>query len=243
MYRAKERPEDAEVARQLRVLTARHRSIGFWSCYHRLRHQGYRWNHKRVYRIYQQLKLHLRRRPRKRLGDRPACPLQQPTGPNQCWSLDFVHDSLSDGRSIRILNVIDDFNRQSLAVEIDTSLPGQRVKRVLERVMARHGKPQALRTDNGPEFISQVIVQWCEDHSITLQHIQPGKPMQNGYVERLNGSMRRELLDVYVFSSLAEARQRAEAWQWDYNNRRPHKALGYLTPLEFARQQRHTTAA
>lgn len=145
-----------------------------------------------------------------------------------------MSDSLTDGRKFRLLNVMEDFNRESLAIEVDTSLPSKRVVRTLESIIARRGKPSNLRCDNGPEFISHVLEQWCEKHRITLQFIQPGKPMQNGYIERKNGSMRRELLNAYLFTSLHEARIMCEEWRTDYNQERPHKALGYLSPMKYS---------
>ena len=159
-----------------------------------------------------------------------------PTGPNQVWSIDFMSDSLVDGRRVRLLNIIDDFNRESLAIEVDTSLPTLRVVRVLEQLVAERGCPAVMRCDNGPEFISHVLAIWCnhESRKITLQFIQPGKPMQNGYIERKNGSIRRELLNAYLFTSLAEVRILSAEWRLDYNTERPHKSLGYLSPLQYA---------
>ena len=147
-----------------------------------------------------------------------------------------MSDSLADGRRYRLFNVIDDFNRESLAIEVDTSLPSLRVIRVLERLIALRGKPANIRCDNGPEFISHKLEQWCneKDRQITLQFIQPGKPTQNAYIERTNGSIRRELLDAYLFYSLAEVRSMSQEWRIDYNTERPHKSLGYLSPLKFA---------
>ena len=147
-----------------------------------------------------------------------------------------MSDSLADGRRYRLFNVIDDFNRESLAIEVDTSLPSLRVIRVLERLIALRGKPANIRCDNGPEFISHKLEQWCneKDRQITLQFIQPGKPMQNAYIERKNGSIRRELLDAYLFYNLAEVRSMSQEWRIDYNTERPHKSLGYLSPLKFA---------
>lgn len=159
-----------------------------------------------------------------------------PCAPNQVWSIDFMSDSLMDGRRFRLLNVIDDFNRESLAVEVDTSLPSLRVIRVLEGLLAQRGKPANIRCDNGPEFISHKLEQWCTEKKITLQFIQPGKPMQNAYIERNNGSMRRELLNAYLFTSLSEVRALSEEWRLDYNQDRPHKSLGYQSPLKYAWQ-------
>src|SRR5262249_36069175 len=139
-------------------------------------------------------------------------------------------------RKFRLLNVLDDFSRESLAIEVDTSLPSRRVQRVLETLLIKRGKPKIIRTDNGPEFISHTLQSWCEQQQITLQYIQPGKPTQNAYIERKNGSLRRELLNAYLFYSLAEVRAMTEEWRTDYNTERPHKALGYLSPLKYAEQ-------
>lgn len=183
------------------------------------------------------MRLNIRRRSKKRLPERVKLPLVLPTAPNQCWSLDFMSDALSDGRKFRVLNIIDDYNRESLKIEVDTSLPALRVQRALDQVIAVRGKPANIRSDNGPEFISQVMEQWGERNKVSWHYIQPGKPMQNAYIERKNGSMRRELLNVWMFESLNEARSRAEQWRVDYNNERPHKALNYLSPVVYARKQ------
>ena len=218
----------------LTAITTKHPSIGFWQSYHRLRNRGEKWNHKRVRRIYRQMNLNVRRRAKKRLPERVKQPLTVPTAPNQMWSLDFMSDALVDGRKFRLLNILDDFNRESLAIEADSSLPSLRVIRVLEDLLNQRGKPANIRVDNGPEFISHKLEEWCNKHRITLQFIQPGKPMQNAYIERKNGSLRRELLNAYLFYSLSEVRIRCEEWREDYNTERPHKSLGYLSPLLYA---------
>jgi putative transposase len=150
--------------------------------------------------------------------------------------MDFMSDALVDGRKFRVLNVIDDFNRESLAIEVDTSLPARRVIRVLGKIIARRGTPACIRTDNGPEFISHLLQQWCDANGIRLVYIQPGKPTQNAFIERKNGTMRRGLLNAYLFYSLPEVRMMAEEWQLDYNTERPHKSLGYLSPVKYAEQ-------
>ena len=187
------------------------------------------------------MKLNIRRRAKKRLPERIKQPLTVATAPNETWSIDFMSDSLVDGRKFRLLNVIDDFNRESLAIEVDTSLPSLRVIRVLNQLIAQRGKPSHIRTDNGPEFISHKLQQWCEHNSITLQYIQPGKPTQNAYIERKNGSIRRELLNAYLFYSLTEVRTMSKEWRMDYNTERPHKSLGYLSPVKFAEQYYQST--
>ncbi|MGQ3133723.1 MAG: IS3 family transposase [Flavobacteriales bacterium] len=223
---------DLEIAQALRALVDKHPSIGFWMCYHRLRRQGHPWNHKRVYRVYTSLKLNIRRRSKKRLPTRIKQHLFRPEAANQVWSVDFMHDTLWDGRSFRMLNIMDDYNRQILAMEADTSLPVLRLIRVLERLKEVHGLPLSIRVDNGPEFISQKLDMWCKEHHVQLVFIQPGKPTQNAYVERLNGTVRRELLNAYIFTSLQEVRYKAEEFMMDYNRNRPHSALNYQTPLQ-----------
>ena len=232
-YRYKPRPKnDEDVIDALNELIGKHPAIGFWQSYHRLRRAGHAWNHKRVYRVYMALGLNIRRRAKKRLPARVKQQLFQPDSPNQVWSLDFMHDSLWDGRTFRMLNVIDDYNRQVLRIETDTSLPALRVIRVLEQLGDCYGLPATIRVDNGPEFISHKLDLWCKEHKITLAFIQPGKPTQNAYIERLNGSIRRELLNAYVFKTLDEVREKAETWQYDYNHKRPHKSLGYRAPVD-----------
>lgn len=210
----------------------KHPSIGFWQSFHRIRRKGYKWNHKRVYRVYTNLKLNIRRRAKRRLPARVKQALFQPDNINQVWSIDFMSDSLWDGRKYRILNIVDDYNREILKMEIDTSLPSMRIIRVLEQLQERRGLPEMIRVDNGPEFISNRLDNWCKEKKITLVFIQPGKPMQNGYVERCNGSIRKELLNAYVFKTLSEVREKTEEWMTDYNQNRPHKALNYLTPID-----------
>ncbi len=224
---------DSSLIEALDDLVNKHPAIGFWKCYYRLRRKGYGCNHKRLYRVYTMLRLNVRRRARRRLPQRIKQPLVVPQAVNQGWSMDFMCDSLVDGRRFRLLNIIDDYNRESLAIEIDTSLPSLRVIRVLEQLIERRTKPQVIRVDNGPEFISDRLQQWCHDKQIQLQFIQPGKPTQNGFVERNNGSLRKELLDAYLFYSLPEVRQMAQEWQQDYNHQRPHESLGNVPPVFF----------
>ena len=234
-YKAKSK-DDSELQIALTALTDKHAAIGYWQCCYRLWNKGYNWNHKRIYRVYTDMKLNIRRRAKKRLPDRIKQPLVIAAVPNETWSIDFMSDSLVDGRKFRLLNVIDDFNRESLVIEVDTSLPSLRAIRVLDNLIAERGKPAHIRTDNGPEFISHRLQQWCEQNNIILQYIQPGKPMQNAYIERKNGSIRRELLNAYLFYSLTEVRTMSKEWMIDYNTERPHKSLGYLSPLKYAEE-------
>jgi putative transposase len=191
-------------------------------------------NHKRLLRVYQEAGLAVRRRERKRLArDRVGMPVL--TRPNQEWSIDFVSDALANGRAIRSLTVLDDFTKESPAIEVDTSLSGLRVTRVLDRVMAERGKPDGLRLDNGPEFTSRCFIAWAEQRGVPLIYIQPGKPVQNSYIESFNGRFRDECLNANWFENLADARRKIEAWRLDYNQARPHSSLAYRTPAEFAR--------
>lgn len=209
-YRYRPKPKsDEPIMDALRSLVDKHPAIGFWKCYHRLRAMGHPWNLKQVYRVYTALRLNIRRRAKRRLPARVKQKLFAPEAPNQVWSLDFTRDSLWDGRRFRMLNVMDDFNRQVLWIEADTSLPALRVIRVLEQLRASRGAPEMIRVDNGPEFVSRKLDGWCKDHKVTLAFIQPGRPMQNGFVERLNGSIRSELLNAYVSQTIQEVREKA----------------------------------
>lgn len=225
--------DDSSLIDALNELVTKHPTIGFWKCYYRLRRKGINCNHKRLYRVYTLLKLNVRRKVKRRIPQRIKQPLILPQTVNQGWSMDFMCDSLVDGRRFRLLNIIDDYNRESLAIEIDTSLPALRVIRTLQQLIERRAKPKTIRVDNGPEFISDKLQLWCDEQQICLQFIQPGKPVQNAFIERNNGSLRRELLDAYLFYSLGEVRQMAQEWQQDYNCQRPHQSLGFVPPVEY----------
>jgi len=186
--------------------------------------------------VYRALALHLKRKPKKRLLARTAQALVVPEQANQTWSLDFMSDSLSNGRTFRTLNVIDDYNREALWIEVDTSLPAERVVRVLEQLLFWRGMPIRIRMDNGPELISQRLASWAAEKHIELLHIQPGKPAQNAYIERFNRTFREDVLDAYLFDDLEEVRTITEHWLEDYNTIRPHEALQGLAPRQFAQQ-------
>lgn len=192
--------------------------------------KGFSWNHKRVYRICQELELNLRIKPRKRLKRDKPDELSVPTKANQVWSMDFMSDSLADGRAIRSLNVIDDYNREGLAVDVDLSMPSLRVIRTLEQIMEWRGKPAMIRCDNGPEYVSNQLVTWAIKQNITLMYIQPGKPTQNAYIERFNRTARHEWLDMHEFENVAHAQDVATKWLWTYNNERPNTAIGGVPP-------------
>jgi putative transposase len=229
----KSRKDDSAVIAKLQSLAQQHPTRGFGVYYGRIRNEGLLWNHKRVKRVYDLLKLNLRRKHKRRLPNREKIALEQPETINKKWSMDFMSDALTDGRKFRTFNLIDDFNREVLAVEADTSLPAKRVVRVLERVIGERGKPVAIRVDNGPEFISNTMEEFCKKQHIQLQFIKPGKPMQNGYVERFNRTYREDVLDAYLFDNLREVRELSEKWMQDYNANHPHQSLGGMSPIGY----------
>lgn len=230
-YKRKPRSND-EIIDKLQELVEKHPAIGFWQCYYRIRRQGYKWNHKRVYKVYTMLNLNIRRK-KKRLPARVKQALFQPVEPNVVWSVDFMADSLWDGRSFRLLNIVDDFNGELLHIETDLSLPTVRLIRCLEMLRELRGLPIIILLDYGPELISATLDIWCKEHGKTLVFIQPWKPKQNGYIERFNGSIRKEFLNAYVFRTIEEVREKAEEYRLDFNAERPHKSLGYVPPAEF----------
>jgi putative transposase len=228
---------DEPIAQKLRQLADRQPRWGCDKMTDYLRNQGYGWNHKRIRRVYRAMALHLKRKPKKRLPAREAQTLLVPVQANQTWSLDFMSDALSNGRALRTLNVIDDFNREALWIEVDTSLPAERVVRVLEQLLDWRGKPTHIRMDNGPELISQRLESWAKGQNIELLHIQPGKPAQNAYIERFNRTYREDVLDAYLFDDLQEVRHITERWLQDYNTIRPHQALKGISPRQYALQR------
>jgi len=234
-YQAK-KTDDPQIEQELHQLAERKRSWGYGKMIDYLKHQGYGWNHKRIYRVYCDLGLNLRRKPKKRLPARIAQVLAQPAQANQSWSLDFMSDSLSSGRAFRTLNILDDYNREALWIEVDTSLPAERVIRVREMLLLWRGAPKQIRMDNGPELISHRLEYWAKEQQIELAHIQLGKPAQNVYIERFNRTFREDVLDAYLFRSLEEVRGIVEPWIEEYNAIRPHEALRGLSPYQFAAQ-------
>jgi len=234
-YRVKKR-DDQQIKRELQQLAERQPRWGCGKMTDYLRNQGHRWNHKRIRRIYRDLELNLHRKPKKRLAPRTAQTLEVPGQSDQTWSLDFMSDSLSDGRTFRTLNVIDDFNREALWIEVDTSLPAERVVQVLDRLLDWRTVPRTIRMDNGPELISRRLKKWAKEQQIELLHIQPGKPAQNAYIERFNRTFREDVLDAYLFDNLQEVREVTEHWLEVYNTVRPHEALQGLSPYQFKHQ-------
>jgi len=225
---------DEAVITALNGLTEEFPRLGFWKYVDILSQRGYPWNHKRIYRVYCAMGLNQPRRTKRRLPERDPMPLVVPQYPNQVWSADFMSDSLYRGARFRVFNVIDDYNREALAMEVDTSLRSARLVRVFERLKETRGLPDVLRTDNGPEFLGSVFVDWCQDNGIFIDYIEPGKPNQNAFVERFNRSVRNEVLNLYLFRNLDQVRELISQWRTQYNEQRPHDALGGLPPCVYA---------
>lgn len=229
---------DRELIEAMNKKVAKHPRWGFWKCHTRLRLDGYTWNHKRTYRVYKALNLNLPRRKKRRLPQRVQHPMDVAAQVNAEWSMDFVSDSLYRGsRRFRTLNIIDEGVREVLDIVIDTSIPSGRVVRALDQLIECRGKPKAIRVDNGPEYTAQLFQDWCKDNAIELKYIQPGKPNQNAFIERFNKTYRHEVLNAYVFESLAQVRQITRKWMTEYNEERPHESLGNIPPAMFRRQQ------
>ena len=234
-YRYEPKGNDEPLRAQLVELAQERPRFGYRRLHVLLRREGVDVNHKRVWRIYQEAGLAVRRKKRKRLV-REGRPQEAVTAANEEWALDFISDVLATGRSVRILSVVDTYTRECVALEADTSFASRRVTRVLEQAVRQKGWPQRIKCDNGPELTSRHFLAWCLENRIELFHIQPGKPTQNGHVESFHGKVRDEFLNVSWFQNLFDARRKTAAWREDYNERRPHSALGYLTPTAFARQ-------
>jgi len=234
VYRYAARPRnDSEVQKALTELAERHPEFGFRKMFLTLRRLGKGWNHKRVYRVYCSMKLNRRRKHKRRVPTRNPLPLCVPEAVNQMWSADFMQDALWDGRRFRTFNVIDDFNREALAVEIDTGISAKRVVRILDQIAEWRGLPAQIRFDNGPELTALAVAEWAEENNVELEFIKPGRPMQNGFIERFNRSYREAVLNMYIFETLEEVRTETEKWLGVYNQHRPHEALGNLSPMEY----------
>jgi putative transposase len=242
-YRSRDRDDDAAVRSRLCDLAAQRPRFGYRRLHVLLRREGIVANHKRIARLYRAEGLAVRRRKRKAKArikrGRPA----PPHGVNEQWAMDFLQDALASGRTIRLLSVIDVFTREALALEVDTSLPGSRVVRVLDRLRGERALPTQLVLDNGPELISRVLEQWAHQHDVTLHFIDPGKPIQNAHCESFHSRLRDECLNEHWFLSLGDARTIVEGWRHDYNHERPHSALGYQTPAAFAQDATLAAAA
>ena len=233
MWYYQKKTNDQEVIAKLTKLSKELPTRGFDEYYKRIRREGLKWNRKRVLRVYRAMKLKLRRRCKKRLDKRVKQPLEAPKSLNICWSIDFMSDTLTDGRKLRVLNIIDDCNREALATKAALSFPARSLVEVLGHLTEEIGLPKYIRCDNGPEFLSKLFVSWCEKQTIEIKYTQPGKPMQNGYIERFNRFYREDILDAYYFDDIYQLQRLSDKWRYDYNNNHPHKSLGNKTPLEF----------
>jgi putative transposase len=234
-YRYQAKPKnDAEIRSRLRELAEKRRKFGAPKLHTLLRREGHLINHKRTERLYREEGLSLRLKKRKKRISHLRVVMDRPERINQHWSMDFVSDSLYNGRRFRVLTVVDDLSRECPVLEVDHSLTGQRVTRVLDRIALTRGLPEVITVDNGPEFLSKALDLWAYENSVKLRFIQPGKPVQNAYIESFNGKFRNECLNDNVFVSLHSAQNIIEAWRQDYNSERPHSSLNDMTPEEFA---------
>ena len=232
------RPDDGELRDRLKALADERRRFGYRRLHILLRREGVGVNHKKLFRLYREEQLTVRRRGGRKRALGTRAPVAIPQGPNQRWSTDFVQDVLTDGRRFRIWALVDDFSRECLALVADTSISGRRVARELDHVVELRGRPCMIVSDNGTEFTSNAMLTWASDRSVDWHFIAPGKPMQNGFVESFNGRLRDECLNERLFRGLTDARRILEAWRADYNHARPHTSLGGLTPTEFATRSR-----
>lgn len=233
-YKPRASGRNDTLRQRLRELAEKRPRFGYRRLHALLNREGWHANHKRIHRLYREERLSLRRRRRKHWVRAGRLSLVTPMRANECWSMDFVSDCTATGQTVRVLNIVDDHTRESVAVEVDTSLAAARVLRALERTVEERGKPAAIVCDNGPEFRGRALQAWSEQRNITLAFIEPGKPIQNAFVESFNGRMRDECLNANWFLNVADARRKILAWRQDYNEQRPHSALGYRTPSEYA---------
>lgn len=231
---ASTRPDDADLLARLTALAEQKRRYGYRRLHVLLRREGWQLNCKRTYRVYHAAGLMVRRRKRKRIAGIERTIKVPATRPNQSWSMDFVSDGFVDGRRLRCLNIVDDFTKECLAIEVDISLPGYRVVEVLERLAESRGLPISVTVDNGPEFAGLTLDKWADRMRLQLKFIRPGKPQENAYIESFNGKFRDECLNEHWFLSLRHARKVIDAWRQEYNEERPHSTLGNLTPRQFA---------
>jgi putative transposase len=235
--RYKSQRDDGALIAALKRLAAERRRFGYRRLAIMLRREGIACNVKRVYRVYREMGLAVKRRKGRKRALGTRLPLPVPDKINQVWSLDFVSDALACGRKIRLLGVMDQCSREGLALTVDTSLPGLRVVRELERLVQKHGKPACIVSDNGTELTSRAVLQWAQQQGIEWHYITPGRPCENGFTESMNGKIRDEFLNEHWFMSLAEAQRLAAAWLHDYNHVRPHSSLNYETPMQFRKRQ------
>jgi putative transposase len=231
-----QKQDDRIIVSKLKELTTKHTRYGFKKVFYKLRALGFTWNHKRVYRVYCALKLNLKRKPKKRLPSREKVPLSAPKTINQSWSLDYMSDALTNGKKFRTVNVIDDCNREALGIKASIFMPSQYVTNFLDDIALQRGYPQQIRVDNGPENIAKNTKEWAKKHNVALLYIQPGKPAQNGYIERFNRTYREEVLNMYLFKNIQEVQRITDQWINEYNTERPHHSLGNLTPNQYVNE-------
>lgn len=238
-YRSQKQTDDQVLQKRLVELAHERRRFGYRRLHILLGREGIKANHKRVYRLYSEAGLAVRKRKRRKgiMVERQC--LELPGGPNQVWSMDFVMDALSTGRRLKILTLVDDFTKESLDLAVAHSICGEHVTQILDAIAQFRGYPVAIRTDQGPEFTSKALDQWAYAHGVQLKLIQPGKPTQNAYIESFNGKFRDECLNEHWFRDLGHAREEIANWRMDYNSERPHSSLNYMTPAEFAAQHRN----
>ncbi len=236
-YEPKKKSGDTSLLELLTTLSAQYPRYGFGKLFHLIRLKGYKVNHKRVYRLYCELRLNLKIKPKKRLAKRTKLKLEQPFKLNDCWSLDFMSDALMNGRRIRTANVIDDYNRGGLGILVSYSLTSKRITQWLDCLATKYAHPKRIRVDNGPENISQLFRQWALKHEIEIHYIQPGKPAQNAFIERFNRTYREAVLDLYLFKDIQELQTITNNWLQHYNEEQPHESLNNQTPMSFIKQQ------
>jgi len=233
MYYYNRVKNDKAVIQKLNQMVSLYPTRGFDEYYGRIRAQGYKWNRKRVLRVYRQMKLQLRKKRKRKFPLRTPKPLAQPNVMNDTWSMDFMTDSLESGRRFRVLNIIDDYNREAIWIDAQFSYTSEKVRRALEILEIDRGLPKSIRVDNGPEFISNTLKEFMEKKGVKLCFIQPGKPTQNAYVERFNRLFREDVLDAYLFKNIEQVRTQSDSWRTDYNDNHPHKSLGRISPNQF----------
>jgi len=232
-YQPKKKQGDKMIEKLLKTLAAQHPTYGFQKLFNLIRLKNYSFNHKRIYRIYCDLSLNLKIKPKKRLAPRTKITLTQPKSINECWSLDFMSDALTNGRRIRTANVIDDCNREAIGILVSFSLTSKRITRWLDQLALSRGYPDRIRVDNGPENISHHFQNWAKSHDVFIQYIQPGKPAQNAYIERFNRTYREAILDMYLFQNIQEVQHITDIWLKHYNEERPHESLNNQPPKKF----------
>lgn len=243
MYYYQQVKDDSEVEEKLRMYGEKLPARGFPEYYKRIRREGLHWNHKRVRRVYRKLGMARRRKMKRRIPNPEKKTLLQPVRHNLTWSLDFMEDRLENGRKFRTLNILDDYNREALTIEIDFSFPAYKVIKHLKRVIEWRGKPEEIRSDNGTEFIAKDFEVFCSNSDIAHVRIQKGKPTQNGYVERFNRTFREDVLDMNIFENIYQVREKTEEFLDDYNNEHPHDSLGDMSPIEFMNKKNQRKTA